>query len=82
MTVTHDLTPASAELLRALANDACEWGGSPCYGANVGGSAADRGNLTDLKRRGLLRTIREGRTEWVEFTEEGRAMAATMGITI
>lgn len=77
-----DLTHASVALFRSLANDAGNWNGTPCWGANVGGSKADRGNLTDLKRKGLLYTVREDGCEWVYFTPEGKALAATLGVTL
>lgn len=77
-----NLSPASASLFRALAFDADNWSGVPCWGGNVGGSKEDRGNLTDLKRKGLLYTQHDEGCEWVYFTPEGKALAATFGVTL
>lgn len=82
MTTTLDLTTASLALFVALAHDANEWGGTPCWGANVGGSKADNANLTDLKRKGLLYTDEDEGCEWVHFTSDGKAFAASMGVAI
>lgn len=46
-------------------------------GGNVGGSREDNGNLTDLKKHGLLSTF-----EFVSFTDKGRATAEFYGVTI
>ena len=62
------LTPASAELLRLYADDAGNWSGMPLVGGNVGGVKEDRGNLTDLKIKGLIRTFDDEGT-WVIFNQ-------------
>jgi hypothetical protein len=84
---THDhdhvqITPTSLHLFLAYAADACNWSGEPLVGGNVGGSAADRGNLTQLKRAGLLNTFHDEQQTWIQFTELGRALAAAHGITL
>ena len=72
------LTPASRVLLRDLWEDAPNWSGTPPTDGNVGMSKEERGNLTQLKRAGLLSTFRwEGMT-WVAFTDEGREYAASI----
>lgn len=78
----HKLTPESLELFHLLALDAGNWGGIPCWGGNVGGHKADRGNLTDLKRKGLVWTDRANGCQWVHFTPEGKALAAALGVTL
>lgn len=78
----YAMTKDSLDLFRSLAFDAGNWSGTPCWGANVGGSKTDRGNLTDLKRKGLLYTVREDGDEWVHFTPEGKALALTFGVTL
>jgi hypothetical protein len=70
------LTEASKALFLALWNDRGNWGDTPLWGGNVGGSAADRGNLTDLKSKGLVTTFKSDRLDWVAFTDAGKAFAA------
>lgn len=83
-----NLTPASRKLFLDLAKDAANWSGTPLFGGNVGDEIRDKGNLTDLKVKGLVTTFaeRNGRGQpvlsWVEFTPAGRAFAAENGIEI
>ena len=75
------LTPASAAMLMAYVDDAPNWGGEPLLGGNIPFTAADRGNLTDLKRKGLLTTFSDAGDEWVQFTPAGLALAAELAAT-
>jgi hypothetical protein len=76
------ITFTSFEVFSAYARDAGNWNGMPLVGGNVGGSKAERGNLTQLKKAGLITTeVDEGCT-WIIFTAEGRQFAADMGIEI
>jgi hypothetical protein len=76
------ITGRTLELFLAYAKDAGNWSGSPLVGGNVGGSKEDRGNLTQMKKAGLVTTqVDEGNT-WLYFTEAGRALAAEHGITL
>lgn len=77
--MTTNLTNASLELFLALVEDAPNWSGEPLFGGNVGGSKADEGNLTDLKRKGLLTTLDDGGDAFVIFTDAGKALAAEHG---
>lgn len=77
-----ELTEASKKLFIDYAADACNWGGTPLVGGNVGGSKEDRGNLTDLKKKGLLSTFKSDNLDWVSFTEKGIAYAKELGINI
>jgi hypothetical protein len=61
--MTTNLTSASLDLFLAYAEDAGNWSGNPWVDGNVSLDAAGRGNLTDLKRKGLLQT----------FTDDGDA---------
>ena len=79
---TTTLTTASMTLFRALASDAGEWGGEPPLNVNVSTNAAARGNITDLKQKGLIDTYRDGGETWVRFSDAGRDLAATMGIRV
>ena len=82
MTTQIKLTDASLALFKSYANDAGNWSGTPMVGGNVGGSQADVGNLTDLKKNGLLTTFASDGEKWVSFTEAGVTFAAEHGIKI
>ena len=85
--MTIELTPASTELFKELAEDAPNWSGVPLYGGNVASSVSRNGSLTDLKKKGLIVTdededLRHGGV-WVCFTDEGHAFASSeFGIEI
>jgi len=77
-----ELTEASKALFLAYAKDAGNWSGTPLVGGNVGGSKEDRGNLTDLKKKGLITTFRDEGCDWLSFTPAGKAYAAELGVPI
>ena len=56
---TIPITERSKQLFIKYANDAGNWNGTPLVGGNVGGSKEDRGNLTQLKKAGLVETFTE-----------------------
>lgn len=77
------LTEASKKLFLELAKDAPNWGGTPMFT----GTKAETGNLTDLKKKGLITTQDEPRRGqetliWVDFTVEGKALAKELGAEI
>jgi len=72
------LTPASKKLFTSLAEDAVNWGGEPLLDI----TAEQRGNLSDLKKHGLLKTFRCDGNDWVRFTEVGIEFAEANGIEI
>jgi hypothetical protein len=76
------ITEKSLALFLAYAHDAGNWSGMPLVGGNVGGSKEDRGNLTQLKRAGLIQTTLDEGNTWVIFTEAGKALAAQHGEVI
>ncbi len=80
------ITETSLKLFLEYAKDAGNWSGTPLVGGNVGGSREERGNLTQLKKAGLITTINEydsGKTLiWVNFTEAGIAFAKEYGIEV
>ncbi|MFR9773046.1 hypothetical protein [Nocardia sp. SC052] len=76
------ITDKSLELFLAYARDAGNWSGTPLVGGNVGGSKEDRGNLTQLKRAGLIETFRESGDTWIEFTDAGKALAQEHGVRV
>ncbi|WP_147312486.1 hypothetical protein [Thermomonospora umbrina] len=75
-----DLTPASHELFMALAEDAGNWSGTPPTDGNVQIGKEGRGNLTQLKRAGLLTTFQHDGTAWVRFTALGVQYAKAHGV--
>lgn len=75
-----NLTPASQALFLAYAKDAANWSGTPLVGGNVGFSKQDCGNLTDLKKHGLLDTFESDGESWVRFTNAGVELAVFLGV--
>jgi hypothetical protein len=74
------LTAASQALFVELAEDARNWGSMVPTDGNIDMTSAQRGNLTQLKKAGLIVTqVDEGST-WVLFTEAGLAYAESLGI--
>lgn len=83
------ITEASKQVFINYAKDAGNWSGTPLVGGNVGGSKEERGNLTQLKRAGLITTIVDNepgrdsaRCTWVVFTPKGIEYATTLGIDL
>lgn len=81
-----NLTKRSLDLFLALARDAANWSGCPMIGGNVGNTKEEReqnrGNITQLKKEGLITTFTDRGDSFVEFTEEGKKLAQENGITI
>jgi hypothetical protein len=77
-----NITERSKALFLAYAKDAGNWSGTPLVGGNVGASAEDRGNLTQLKQAGLLTTDRMDGHLWVHFSDLGREYAREYGVEI
>lgn len=57
------LTPASLNLLLDLISDSGNWSNTPMLDL----SPAEKGNLTDLKKHGLVRTFRDEGIDWCHF---------------
>lgn len=51
-------------------------------GGNVGGSKEERGNLTQLKRAGLITTFVDEGNTWIDFTDAGKAYAKENGVEL
>lgn len=78
-----NITRASLKLFLAYAEDANNWNGMPLIGGNVPGDhRAQRGNLSQLKKAGLIRTEQDEGLAWIVFTAVGKALAAQYGIII
>ncbi len=79
------LTPRSYDLLIAHMKDAGNWSGAPLVGGNVTFTKEDRGNLTQLKIAGLIKTeVDEDRKDltWMYFTRSGKELASELGIEL
>lgn len=72
------LTTESHNLFMSFAKDADNWGGTPL----VDITPAQKGNLTDLKSKGLLVTIKSDGNMFVDFTDEGKAYASENGVDL
>tara|TARA_R110000782_G_scaffold253743_1_gene341961 strand:- start:38014 stop:38256 length:243 start_codon:yes stop_codon:yes gene_type:complete len=75
MTTTTD---ASLALFLDLARDMGNWSGTPLVTA----SPAQRGNLTDLKQKGLLTTFDDDGCKFAEFTAAGFDLAKANGVDL
>lgn len=75
-----DITERSLALFLDYARDAGEWSGTPLVGGNVGGLPSDRGNLTQLKRAGLVTTFVHDGDAWMKFTDAGKSLARLHGV--
>lgn len=76
------ITRESMRVFLDYAKDAGNWSGTPMVGGNVGGTKEERGNLTQLKQAGLITTFVYNGLTWVDFTTEGKALAARLGAPI
>jgi len=82
MPLLTPLTEDSVRLFKDIANDAGNWGGTPMVGGNVCTTKADLGNLTDLKKHGLLSTFESDGCQFVSFTKKGVYTAEFYGIKL
>lgn len=77
------LTADSIATFRAYAEDAPNWGGNPYVSnGNITCTKEMRGNLTDLVKKGLIRICSFDLGQYIEFTAEGKAAAASLGISL
>lgn len=74
------LSAKSLELFKLIAEDMPNWGGHmvPTDG-NIQITPSQRGNLTDLKKKGLCETQEAEGTAWVTFTDAGYALTTELG---
>lgn len=79
---SRSITDRSLEVFLAYARDAGNWSGEPLVGGNVGGSRDERGNLTQLKQAGLIKTRTDSSEVWLSFTPAGVALAAEHNVII
>ena len=69
------LTTETQNLFISFVEDAPNWGGQPM----VDITTSQRGNLSDLKRKGLVETFRDEGCDWINFTPVGVSYAAELG---
>ena len=72
------ISVTSQLLFMALVKDAGNWNGQPLLDI----SKEERGNVTQLKRAGLITTEKDEGNVWVQFTEAGKAFAVKLGATL
>lgn len=73
--IIDSLTPESRRLFLDLVKDSFEWSGVPLLDI----TREQRGNLTDLKRCGLIKTETDEGHTWCYFTTLGREAARLLG---
>lgn len=73
-----NITDQSKAVFASYAEDAGNWNGYPL----ISGDKAERGNLTQLKRAGLITTWVDEGCAFMSFTDAGVAYAAELGIQI
>ena len=73
-----NISKDSLNLFIALASDADNWNGQPLIDI----TKEQRGNLSDLKKKGLITTFRDDGCDWADFTDDGIALAAEHGINV
>lgn len=84
MSIAETLTPDSLEVFRMYAEDAPNWSGTPWVSVgNIDLTREQRGNLTDLVRKGLVvvNDYGDGDT-YLTFTEAGQRRAFDLGIDL
>jgi len=72
------LTQETKKLFVSFAKDAPNWSGTPLLDI----TSAQRGNLSDLKKKGLVETFRDEGCDWVIFTKAGEELAAEYGYEV
>lgn len=73
-----NITEQSKLLFTNLARHAGDWSGTPMFE----GDKTDRGNLTQLKKAGLIESFVEDGCVFVVFTPNGKDYAKTLGIDL
>jgi len=68
---TLNLSNEAINLFKEYAEDASNWSGTPLIGGNVFMNNERKGYLTDLKKKGLIITIKDEGDAWISFTPEG-----------
>lgn len=80
-TATISLTEASSQMFGQIVRDLGNWGGK--YSGNYDYEGERKGNLTDLKKKGLVITFRDSDAPgctFVQITELGVEYAKSIGM--
>ena len=78
-----EITEASKEVFREYAKDAGNWSGNPWVSeGNIQPTKAQRGNLGDLVKKGLIEIHESDKQKYIIFTEAGIKYAETLGIDL
>lgn len=75
--LTEKMTPATLKLFLSLMHDSGNWSGEPLFD----GGSEDRGNLTHLKKLGVLETFADEGCVFVIWTDLGEKLMAAHGYT-
>ena len=67
-----NFTSESKKLFDELVEDSPNWGGEVLVNGNVKIDEQRKGNLTHLKKLGLVKTFIDEGLSWVQFTELGK----------
>ena len=79
----NDLTTASHETFMLYADDAANWSGNPWVSeGNIEPTKAQRGNLSDLVKKGLIEIVDFEPGTYIKFTPDGIAYATANGIDL
>ena len=82
-----DLTPGTLNVFSQYADDAGNWSGNPLVGGNVDTGPGEKGHLSDLIKKNLIRVSVEERRgqenlSWIYWTPAGVALAEELGIDL
>jgi hypothetical protein len=78
-----NMSQKSLQLFLDYARDARNWPSQiPRLGGNVAMTKGGQGNISQLKRAGLIMSFRDDGYSYIFFTDEGIALAAKHGIKI
>jgi hypothetical protein len=80
--IEASITPTSKKVFKDYADDAGNWSGQPLVGGNVTSGKKERGNLTQLKIAGLIKTFESDGHMWLTFTENGYHYACSLPVSI
>lgn len=79
----NNLTAASHETFMLYAEDAANWSGNPWVSeGNIQPTKEERGNLSDLVKKGLIEIRRTDVGKYIKFTPDGIAYASANGVDL
>lgn len=79
----NGLTKDSHDTFMLYADDAGNWSGNPWVSeGNIQPTKAQRGNLSDLVKKGLIEIVDYEPGTYIKFTDAGKAYAGAHGIDL